>query len=307
MWLHLILVLLFIFQQSHPQEPLVIEYQGQMIAEVNHWEYTMPIPGLPLVNEIKLNDLMDNLDKRVFLAPINALLDTDGRIKSEQPGRKLNRTLFEKQVYRYFVEASFSRLAVPLQSIHPKVDSELLELIMEKKIGKYNTYYNANNKNRSHNIGLAAKAINNTVIFPGETFSFNEIVGKRTKEKGYLRAPIIVRGEASEDIGGGICQISSTLFNAVDRAGLQIIQRYSHSKNVPYVPPGRDATVSWYGPDFSFKNKYNQPILIRAFAHGGQVSIMICSSEMIHERPREVPSASEKVPEEIAVDRNIDP
>ncbi len=304
MGLHLIVAFLFVFQQFISQEPLVIEEQGQVIAEVNPLEYTIPIPGVPLVDNIKLNALMDDLNKRVYLAPLNAVIDGGGRIISEQAGSKLNRTLFKEQLYSYIIEGNFSRLEVPLQSVHARVDSELLQSIMEKKIGNYFTYYNSNNKNRSHNIGLAAKAINNTVIFPGETFSFNAVVGKRTKEKGYLRAPIIVRGEASEDIGGGICQISSTLFNAVDRAGLQIVQRYSHSKNVTYVPPGRDATVSWYGPDFSFTNKYNQPILIRAFAHGGQVSIIICSSDMVNDKRREVPSASKKMPEEIAKDLN---
>ncbi|WP_429372474.1 VanW family protein [Paenibacillus sp. DS2015] len=295
---------LLIFQQFHPMEPLVIEDQGEVITEIEHSDYTIPIPGVPLVKDDQLDVLMDKLDQQVYRAPRNAFIDGGGRIIPGQVGSKLNRIQFKEQVYRYIFEGNFSRLDVPLRNVHPRVDSELLEAIMAKKIGNYFTYYNSNNKNRSHNIGLAAKAINNTVVFPEETFSFNAIVGKRTKEKGYLRAPIIVRGEASEDIGGGICQISSTLYNAVDRAGLQIIERYSHSKNVPYVPPGRDATVSWYGPDFSFKNKYNQPVLIRAFAHGGQVSITICSSDMIDNQPREVPSASKKIPEEIVSDLN---
>lgn len=301
--LHIIVALLMMVQQWAPLAPLVIEEQGEAIVEVNHSTYTIPIPGLPLVDDIKLNELMNDLDKRVSVPPKNAVINGEGRILAEQLGRTLNRELFKDRFYSYIYEGNL-RLEVPMRSVHAKVDSELLQSIMEKKIGNYFTYYNPNNKNRSHNIGLAARAINNTVIFPEETFSFNDVVGKRTKEKGYLRAPIIVRGEASEDIGGGICQISSTLFNAADRAGLQILQRYSHSKNVTYVPPGRDATVSWYGPDFSFKNQYSQPVLIRAFAHGGQVSIMISSSEMINNKPREVPSASKKMPEEIVTDLN---
>lgn len=78
--------------------------------------------------------------------------------------------------------------------------------------------------------------------------------------------------------------MSSTLFNAVDRSGMKIIERYSHSKRVPYVPPGRDATISWYGPDFTFENKYNQPILIRAKSISGKMVVMIYSSDEINIR-----------------------
>ena len=128
---------------------------------------------------------------------------------------------------------------------------------------------------------LAVKAIDNVVVFPGESFSFNKVVGKRTASKGYMRAPVIVKGELAEDIGGGICQVSSTLFNAVDHTGVQIVERFSHSRKVPYVPPGRDATVSWYGPDFVFKNNLNQPILIKAKISNGNVLVRIYSSESV--------------------------
>ena len=107
-----------------------------------------------------------------------------------------------------------------------------------------------------------------------------------------------MKGELSEGIGGGICQVSSTLFNAVDRSGLRILQRYSHSKRVPYVPPGRDATVSWYGPDFSFKNEYNQPILIRAKVQSGMMIVLVFSSDDINVKPKPIPSTSNKLPPE---------
>lgn len=299
MGLQFILALLFMFQQVQQLEPLTIEYQGQKIAVVSPSEYIHPLPGVPIVKDNKLDQLMEDVHSRTYKAPINATLDGGGRIVPEQTGSKLNKRAFTEQFYSYIYEGGVSRLEAPMQTIHAKVDSELMSLIKVKKIGQYATYYNSNNKNRSYNIGLAAKAINNYVLFPGETFSFNKVVGMRTEEKGYLRAPVIVSGEVSEGIGGGICQISSTLFNAVDHAGLQIVNRYSHSRSVHYVPPGRDATVSWHGPDFVFKNKYSQPILIRAFAGGGVVSIMIYSSDVIEEKPRSVPSASKKLPKEI--------
>nr|WP_237706217.1 VanW family protein [Ornithinibacillus scapharcae] len=95
-----------------------------------------------------------------------------------------------------------------------------------------------------------------------------------------------MRGELSEDIGGGICQVSSTLFNAVDMNGITIVERYSHSRRVPYVPPGKDATVSWWGPDFSFKNELSHPILIRSKAKDGRLAIRIFTSESVHTRQK---------------------
>lgn len=194
---------------------------------------------------------------------------------------------------------------VPEMNIYPKVDTEVLAHIKTQQIGQYVTYFNSNNKSRTTNIELAAKALDSHVVFPNETFSFNKVVGRRTTAKGYKSAPIIVRGELSEGVGGGICQVSSTLFNAVDRAGLRIVQRYSHSKRVPYVPSGRDATVSWYGPDFQFQNKYNQPILIRAKRYGGSLVIKLYSSEILDEKTRKVPNAPTNIPEEIHIEQDV--
>src|SRR5699024_9571793 len=127
----------------------------------------------------------------------------------------------------------------PIKRTYPRVTSELLSRIYQQKLASYETYYDESNRSRSHNIKLATKEINNHVIFPTNTFSFNSVVGERTDEKGYKRAPVIMEGELSEDLGGGICQVSSTLYNAVHLRGIQIEERYSHSMPVPYVPPGK--------------------------------------------------------------------
>ncbi|WP_130616566.1 VanW family protein [Cohnella abietis] len=296
--------MMLVQQALHP-ESLTVTQQGKSIASIQRSEYVLPFSGLPIVNDDKLSKLMDELDKLSYRAPVNAGLDGWGRIFPGQFGYKLDRRAFAEQFYSFMIEGTSSNLEVPQNKVYPKVDSELLESVKEKPIGQYTTYFNSNNKNRAHNILLAAQAINNQFVFPGESFSFNQVVGNRTEQKGYLRAKIIVRGEISEGIGGGICQTSSTLYNAVDRAGLQIVQRYSHSRRVPYVPPGRDATVSWYGPDFVFQNKYNQPILIRAISQGGQVSVIIYASESINAKKREVPSASKQLPQEVPDDQNV--
>lgn len=273
---------------------LTLTYQGDTIDVVNRTDFSIPIPGLPIIDGKKYQQFVNKLNHQIFQTPINAKINDQGNIVPEQVGYKLNRKAFRKQFYTYFFGEGPFKVEVPELVIHPNVDSELLAHIRVQRLSQYVTYFDPAKKGRSHNISLAAKAIDDHVVFPGETFSFNKVVGKRTEEKGYMHAPIIIKGELSEDIGGGICQVSSTLFNAVDKAGLQIVKRYSHSKRVPYVPPGRDATVSWYGPDFRFRNPYNQPILIQINANQGRLLVKLFSSDVINYPSKKTSNSSSK-------------
>ncbi|KDE23631.1 VanW family protein [Bacillus subtilis] len=295
----LITGLFLLAQPSEPQDSLTVTQQGRTIATVNREDFTMPLPGTPMVDYEKYSKFIKQLDQKVYREPINAVLNDHGSIVPGRVGYKLYQQAFMEKFYAYFYGQGPSKIEVPEMNIYPKVDSELLAHISTQQLGQYVTYFNSSNKSRSHNISLSAKAIDNHVVFPNETFSFNQVVGMRTRNKGYKSAPIIVKGELSEGVGGGICQVSSTLFNAVDRAGLQIVQRYSHTRSVPYVPPGRDATVSWGGPDFRFQNQYNQPILIRAKRYGGSMIITLYSSDVINSKLRKIPKAPSRIPKEI--------
>ena len=132
-----------------------------------------------------------------------------------------------------------------------------------KTIGSFTTN-TTSNKNRNTNVRLAAEAINGTVIKPGHEFSFNETVGQRTEAKGYKGAAGYNNGEVVQEIGGGVCQVSTTLYNAVFKAGLKISYRRSHTFEPNYVTPGRDATVSYEQPDFKFINTSSTAIGLRA-------------------------------------------
>ncbi|GIN61034.1 hypothetical protein J27TS8_10270 [Robertmurraya siralis] len=274
----------------HPQNgvPLSITENNDTITIVKRQEVMIPAPGLELIDPVKYEQLLRQIEQNVEKKPKNATLSDSGHIIPEKVGYKLNRHVFTEAFFHYYFHNRLTTLEVPKMLVYPKVDSELLSIIRTKRLGQYRTYFNSKNKARSKNIELAVEAINNQVVFPGEIFSFNKVVGKRTAERGYMKAPEIVKGELIDGIGGGICQVSSTLFNAVDLSGVTMIERYSHSKHVPYVPPGRDATVSWYGPDFSFKNEYNQPILIRAKVIGGMVIVFVYSSEDINYKPQKI-------------------
>jgi len=142
-------------------------------------------------------------------------------------------------------------------------------------LGEYTTYFNVNEINRSDNLRLAAAAINNKRVDPGEIFSFNGVVGQRTIEAGYKEAMVIEGDKFIPGVGGGVCQVSSTLFNAVSRAQLEIVERHHHSLPVGYVPPGQDATVYYPVLDFRFRNNLQTSVLIKAFTEGGTLTVQI--------------------------------
>ncbi len=128
---------------------------------------------------------------------------------------------------------------------------------------------------RNKNVSLAAAAINGFILNPGEEFSYNGTVGQRTKEKGYGEAGAYFNGEVVQEIGGGVCQVSTTLYNAVFRAGLESTERTSHTFSPSYVTPGCDATVSWGGPDYKFVNNSEYPIGIKAHYENRKVYVSL--------------------------------
>lgn len=131
------------------------------------------------------------------------------------------------------------------------------------------------NQDRNHNIALAAQAINNTTLMPGESFSFNKATGERTQEKGYRGAPAILGGRLIDDTGGGVCQASTTLFYAAASAGLTITERNAHAWPVSYVDMGLDATVNWPNLDLQFKNGKDTPVFITAAYQNRQITVVI--------------------------------
>lgn len=165
---------------------------------------------------------------------------------------------------------------VDLEIVHaPKrVPDEALDEIKEV-VASYTTRFSASQRARSSNIELAASKIDRLVLLPGETFSFNGAVGRRTIAAGFLEAGVYANGRHDTGIGGGICQVSTTLYNAVLLADLKILERQNHSLPVPYVPPGRDATVDYGNIDFRFQNSGPTTIGITAEYGSGKLTFRI--------------------------------
>lgn len=167
----------------------------------------------------------------------------------------------------------FATVAMTPQSVlAPVTKAELMNSL--RKISTYTTN-TTSNKNRNTNIELSANAINGMVVGPGEVFSFNQATGQRTAGKGYKEATAISGGKTNPEIGGGVCQTSSTLFNAVARADLEIVTRSPHAWPSSYVKEGMDATVNWPGLDFQFRNNTEFPIYIVAWYKDRKVTVEI--------------------------------
>lgn len=165
---------------------------------------------------------------------------------------------------------------IPIKILYPSVTTNMIGTeAFPDLLSEFSTKYAASNKNRTTNLILAAKKINGTVLMPGETFSYNKVVGERTIQAGYKEAPIYVSGRVEDGIGGGICQITTTLYNAVLYANLDIVERTNHQFVPSYAGASRDATVVYGAIDFKFKNNRDYPIKITCSVSGGIANFKI--------------------------------
>ena len=159
---------------------------------------------------------------------------------------------------------------IPLKVTYPKISTNMVgSEAFPNLLSTFSTNYNANQTNRTTNLRLAANKINGTVLMPGQTFSYNKVVGNRTTAAGYKEAGTYVNGQIVDGVGGGICQITTTLYNAVLYANLDIVQRTNHQFIPSYSTASRDATVVYGAIDFQFKNNREYPIKIYCSVSGG--------------------------------------
>ena len=165
---------------------------------------------------------------------------------------------------------------LPLVDQQPQVTTQdVLGMKVTGLLASYTTYFDTSNVNRTYNVNVAADALDNSLVKPGQVFSFNQVVGPRSEETGYKEALVIEQNKFTPGIGGGVCQVSSTLYNSVLLAGLQIVERSNHSLPVTYVPLGRDATVAYGFYDLRFCNNTGGYLYIKTRAGGGVLTIAI--------------------------------
>lgn len=231
-----------------------------------------------------VNELLDKIEKEVNSQAEDAKITIEfGNVKITEGrnGTKLKRDELKEIIINNInsgLTQELVQIEAPVEVTKPTIDKAQLEK-MNKKISSFSTNFSTSNGNRINNIELATKAINGTILMPGDTFSFNEVVGERTRERGYKDAGVIIGDSIQSGLGGGICQVSSTLYNAMLKAGIKPTERRNHTLVLSYVPMGLDATVDWGNIDYKFTNTLSYPIYIEGYTKDKNVYFNIYSNE----------------------------
>jgi len=246
-------------------------------------------------NSKPVNELIDSIEKDVNKDPINATLSGGGgnfTVVSDKKGSKLQKDALQKEVLSK-VDGSVGsdiNIKAPIEAVTAKITADKLVTVNSRIAGFSTDYGSISSSERANNIILATRSINRKILMPGDSFSFNDVVGERTAEKGYQAAPVIIGNQVDSGLGGGICQVSTTLYNAMLRANIKSVERSHHSLPSHYVPLGMDATVDYGNLDYKFKNTLEYPLYIEADASGGMVSFNIYSNESLSSIVTEVHS-----------------
>ncbi len=198
------------------------------------------------------------------------------RIQLESLSEKVNGWVWiDEQELTKPIERTFAD-ELPITAIHPKVTlAALKEEGIDRKIVEFSTDFKTSAEGRAHNVTITAEMLNDTHLAPGDVFDYDKLITATEKEHTYREAPVILNGKLVPGIGGGICQVSSTLYNAILRAGLEIVERRNHSIPVAYLPLGQDATYSGGAINFRFKNTTGKHLIIRTEVKDRTVTIKL--------------------------------
>lgn len=237
------------------------------------------------INEDYIKDSVKAISNELNRGPSNASIyySDDGtmQITDDRKGIKIDESALESDIKNKVLSAnSNNSVKAKLEEIPAGITHDMLSKL-NTPIASFSTNYSYSSAGRAHNIELAAKSINGKLLMPGDTFSFNDTVGERTVDRGYKEAPVIVGFSIDSGLGGGICQVSSTLYNAVLKTGLKSEERVRHSIPSDYVPLGLDATVDWNNIDYKFKNTLKYPVYLQAYTANNILKINIYSDESL--------------------------
>lgn len=244
-----------------------------VLQAANQGAYDQVVQCPMTSSEPKALDL-DQVYQEVYAEPVNATLDPDHDYAVVDAVQGID---FDKEEAAAAIAdlKEGESASVKLKRVDAEITTDDLESnLFQDKLGTYSTNVSGTAA-RLNNVRLAAQACDGTILLADEVFSYNDVVGQRTAERGYQKAGAYLNGATVQELGGGICQVSSTLYSATVLSNLEIVQRQNHTYESTYIPLGMDATVSWGGPDYQFKNNTKYPIKVVASYSGGVLTCQI--------------------------------
>ena len=245
-------------------------------------------------NDKIVDQVLEQIAKDTNKKPVNATITmvSSGRfnVTNDATGKQLETDKLKSDI-KNKINGALSEevidITAPVKEVKPEISAATLNAI-NTRISSFSTNFASSAEGRAANIGLSTKSINGTLLMPGDVFSFNGVVGERTAEKGYQSAGIIVGDKLEQGLGGGICQVSSTLYNAMLGTGIVSVERIHHTFPSSYVPIGQDATVDYGNLDYKFKNTFKYPIYIEGFISNRNLYFNIYSNSTLTNRTYEI-------------------
>ncbi|MCB2307461.1 VanW family protein [Clostridium estertheticum] len=233
-----------------------------------------------------LTDLISNMKKEINSTPKNASIYMNGGTFIVTPDTK-GSTLMDDKLKKEILTKINGDINSADISVSADIKTTLATATKEKlqtvntKLSSFSSDFSTSSYGRSTNITLATESINGTILMPGESFSFNDTVGKRTADKGYQPAPVDIGTKVSSDYGGGICQVSTSLYNAILRSNINSTERNHHSIPSTYIPLGMDATVDWGNLDYKFTNTLGYPVFIEGIVNNKILTFNVYSNSSL--------------------------
>jgi len=235
-------------------------------------------PRAVLLDESAVGAWLASLKRQVDVAPVPARYDFEqGAVIAHRDGSFLDLDGARSRLLLAFVQGE-TRVELPLRTLTPGLSSETLSgFAPTEVISRFETHFRRHGKEapRAKNIEVAARKLDGTVVLPGALFSFNQVVGERSERNGFHESFQILKGEMVRGMGGGTCQVSSTLHAAAFQAGVDIVERLPHSRPLGYIPLGLDSTVVWPSVDFKFRNPWAFPVALHAVVDGTKIEVSL--------------------------------
>ncbi len=264
---------------STEKDKIVECLKSNMLKSLNN-EVSNTRVDLDLVKKEPISVNIDDIYKELKKEPKDAYIDKEVnpiKLVAEEVGYDINleevRTLISNEENKKEGKV----IEIPITVLQPKVKlADITYTLYKDKLAGYTTYFDPSQSARANNLAIALRYLNGKIIMPGETFSYNLAIGDANYAKGYQAAATFKGGKVVQEVGGGICQTTSTLYNVALMANLEIVERHQHGLPVGYVPPSRDATVYSPSLDFKFKNTRKYPVkIVTSFSNSGSMNISL--------------------------------